>query len=542
MLTLLGLFALVAKVISTNTDAPLTILVSHQMGSRSHVKFIFDILHPMRVNEGHNIIYATTSDNVHFSKEYNYTTIDLGPNPMTIEDLNEIRLTNPHTKEDLIMAHTVSKILPKYFEATINSYERVFDKHSIDLTICDFFAPSCVDASLNRGIPVILATHGFPLGKYNPPYLSDVFEHPDFINETMLEKFIRKHYHNTVFNLALKPGLDKMNSIRRKNNFKESSSFFGHMDKALVLSNTFTNWDLATAVPGNIHLIGPIDTDETFIKPITPEHATFLKNNEKVMVVAFGTHLMLSGDQINKLLAAILSTLDEGIVDGVVWALNLDALGHRFPDFISLNGKTIDIKQKLAEYKQKLLISAKIPQYSLLKTNQVKLLMTHGGMETLHESFFTGTPTLILPFVADQPYNAQRVQSLEIGDSLILDEVDSYQLVKKIKSIINSDKIILNTKKIQLLAKSNSKKIRDAGELIKTYANYNKLCSQTKGWRDFICELEPYLLQQPTLTESKLTPKHYFGLIVALNVVIVLAFTYAFLFPFIKKYTKEKTD
>ncbi|KXN71367.1 glycosyltransferase family 1 protein [Conidiobolus coronatus NRRL 28638] len=251
---------------------------------------------------------------------------------------------------------------------------------------------------------------------------------------------------------------------------------------------------------------------------------------------------MLSGEQINKLLAAVISTLDEGIVDGVIWALNLDALGLKFPDFVSLNGKTIDVKQKLAEYNEKLLISAKIPQYSLLKTNQVKLLMTHGGMETLHESFFTGTPTLILPFVADQPYNAKRVQTLEIGDSLILDEVDSYQLVKKVKSIINNDKITLNTKKIQLLARSNSKKIKYAGELIKTYANYNKLCSQTKGWRDFICELEPYLLQQPTLTKSQLTPKHYFGLIAVMNVVIVLALTYAFLFPFIKRYTKEKTN
>lgn len=57
----------------------------------------------------------------------------------------------------------------------------------------------------------------------------------------------------------------------------------------------------------------------------------------------------------------------------------------------------------------------RVPQAMLLESGLVDVFVTHGGMNSIHESLYHGVPMVCLPHIGDQMYNANIVQSLGLG-------------------------------------------------------------------------------------------------------------------------------
>jgi MGT family glycosyltransferase len=66
-------------------------------------------------------------------------------------------------------------------------------------------------------------------------------------------------------------------------------------------------------------------------------------------------------------------------------------------------------------------IFRKVPQIPLLK--RVRLVVTHGGNNTVQETLSAGLPMIVIPFGGDQVANARRVERLGIGVALAADEL-----------------------------------------------------------------------------------------------------------------------
>lgn len=117
-----------------------------------------------------------------------------------------------------------------------------------------------------------------------------------------------------------------------------------------------------------------------------------------------------------------------------------------------------------------ILIFDYVPQLEVLK--HADLFITHGGMNSINEAMFIGTPMFVVPVAFDQCSNAQLVNKHKIGLNGLLNKITTNEIYEK--SIY-----ILSNKEIQKNVQEWQQKQRYAGgvtkavEEIEKYVNYH---------------------------------------------------------------------
>lgn len=92
---------------------------------------------------------------------------------------------------------------------------------------------------------------------------------------------------------------------------------------------------------------------------------------------------------------------------------------------------------KLGSFPQNFIVKKRVPQVTVLK--QTSLFITHGGMNSVSEAMIHGVPMLVIPFVSDQPVNAEQVDRLGLGWILDYKSITSVCLKEAAFSVL-SDK------------------------------------------------------------------------------------------------------
>ena len=83
-----------------------------------------------------------------------------------------------------------------------------------------------------------------------------------------------------------------------------------------------------------------------------------------------------------------------------------------------------------------------VPQLEVLPA--VDLVITHGGNNTVTESFYFGKPMIVMPFFGDQPDNAQRIHEKGFGIRLDAHRCSKQELLESIETLLEDKE--LNTK------------------------------------------------------------------------------------------------
>ena len=107
-----------------------------------------------------------------------------------------------------------------------------------------------------------------------------------------------------------------------------------------------------------------------------------------------------------------------------------------------------------------------VPQIQVLPV--VDLVITHGGNNTVCETFFFGKPIIVMPMFTDQYNNAQRIQEKGLGV-----RVDPYRCSKQ--ELLESIESLLNDKELNDSLKNISNRIRTENSIAKISSLIEKL-------------------------------------------------------------------
>ena len=95
-----------------------------------------------------------------------------------------------------------------------------------------------------------------------------------------------------------------------------------------------------------------------------------------------------------------------------------------------------------------------VPQLQVLPL--VDLVVTHGGNNTITETFYFGKPVIVLPLFSDQYDNAQRVHEKGFGIRLDAYQCSESELLTAIDKLLNDKKLIENLKTISKRIQSDN--------------------------------------------------------------------------------------
>ncbi|CAG2167877.1 unnamed protein product [Oppiella nova] len=98
--------------------------------------------------------------------------------------------------------------------------------------------------------------------------------------------------------------------------------------------------------------------------------------------------------------------------------------------------------------------AATVPQIQVLPL--VDLVITHGGNNTITETFYFGKPMIVLPLFADQYDNAQRVEDKEFGKRLNAYKCSESELLTAIESLLNNNELNAKLRKISSRIQSDN--------------------------------------------------------------------------------------
>jgi len=210
------------------------------------------------------------------------------------------------------------------------------------------------------------------------------------------------------------------------------------VSKNLVLSGVTPFLSNGEPLPPNIKMIGPsLLLTET--NQISVDLQKWLSESKPVVYVAFGTTAIVTEREINLVVQGLKSDKFR-----VLWSLKKiyrDILPPDMPDSF-----------RLEEY---------VPQIGILEHPNVKVFVSHGGYNSIHESLGKSKPMLLIPFFGDQVItNTPRAVQKGVGLSIDRVSATPQEVAEKIERLLTEESFHIRAKeaaKIISLGKSAQK-------------------------------------------------------------------------------------
>ncbi|RIB07052.1 Glycosyltransferase Family 1 protein, partial [Gigaspora rosea] len=223
------------------------------------------------------------------------------------------------------------------------------------------------------------------------------------------------------------------------------------------------------------------------------------------MYIAHGTIVHTTTKNYAILLQSALELINRNILDGVIWT-TVKFNESELPSTINLsNGEIIPTSNLLNNLHPHVYITKFAPQFAILSHENTKLFLSHGGISSSHESIYTATPMLVLPIAYDQPGNAERLELAGMALKLSKSDLKVDDIISKVVRLLSEESFKTNAKRLQVLAKYNSKRKYRGADLIEIMLNMAKY----DGIRNENGELEVNI---ETLLSCWITPDSRMGL------------------------------
>lgn len=254
------------------------------------------------------------------------------------------------------------------------------------------------------------------------PYLSDELYLNTYGTSKRVNKLIEKRTNQDCYTL-LTHVLNKFSLFKKITPLLASpSSSNNSLDKAMDTSSTrfkyiprLINNVFGIEPPKKyrplVHMMGPIMHKS--YSPLDANTESFLNSRKQVAFIAFGQHAKPTSEDLKMIIYGLLRLLESGHIDGVIWAgLNKSRLTSSNIQTPYINGTYS--YQDLINHPD-LYLADWVPQFAVLQHPSVSFFITHGGVGSLHEAFYSGKRVFIFPFFGDQHPNGESIEHYGFG-------------------------------------------------------------------------------------------------------------------------------
>ncbi|KAF2472399.1 UDP-glucosyl transferase family protein [Lindgomyces ingoldianus] len=453
-------------------DQPLTILLVVGTGGFSHAVPVLElgrILH----DRGYQIEFATHQTQEQWVETPYYSFVSevhaMGPRmPADVEDRHYFEMQNSDMRKDFGAVfkpkHTVDA-----FWTSDYAYlkDTIIPKCNPAFIVADFFVDAVKDINHQLGIPFCHVWPQMPYGFCSVPYIPGI---PGFQVDALSSEHASIW---TRLRAELRP-LRALPAILRylrfvKNMRKASGVFYAipifNKPSWLILVNSFWGLEVPKELPPLVAAVGPILPEQ--YPPLDEAFGEFLASRPKVVYIAFGSHIRILPPELAKFIEALSLLLREGLIDGVIWAVNAPQR-KLFNRDEQVPGEDFNVGTMLDGKHRAWMFTPFAPQRAILEHPHTVLFISHGGGSSANEALYHGTPLLVLGFFFDQPLNALRLT--DAGVALTLDKAGftTAEIVSKIRQILE-DKLGLFAKdvaRMQKITQASSRKKQHACDLI----------------------------------------------------------------------------
>ncbi|KAL7315288.1 hypothetical protein PS15m_006754 [Mucor circinelloides] len=449
-------------------------------GGASHMNWVLNIGNELGMR-GHNFSFLTVDEYSRLGRSSPYVnTISIGEG-VDVSDTAKFTRDMKKTTKDTI------KFMSKGFEYMYANFERdfkaakeYFESNSIDLAICDHFSDACYSAAELLNIPYIV-TSTLPITKDGgATYINNkLTTMTDFTTEfqSFATRFGNKFFVPMMELYYLLPHFnavaDRKRAIGIPAKMQEPSDTWKN---SLKLVNSLNGFSAPRPLGPLVEYVGPIIPKS--YQPLTQDLKEYLDSHERIAYVAFGQMATPVEKDIYLILSGLLESIEQGRLDGFLWA-SVHAAGF-FPDTITTSSNTTYNVQDMFNQKNPHARVIKwAPQTAVLQHPSTQLFVSHGGLGSWYESMYSGTRMIMFPFFADQPGNALLIERGKLG-GILKNDFTVPQAVELFRQILVDEdgEITKNVNKYQVLVQIHSRRgVAKGADLIEevAYTNENGL-------------------------------------------------------------------
>ena len=228
---------------------------------------------------------------------------------------------------------------------------------------------------------------------------------------------------------------DHINQLRANIGLPAIKLDYDHMvrvvlNKPMITATIYSTCLLARPAdwPDNDLMVGPLIPDEDEVFQPSGDLLEFLgeNKNEKIVYVGIGSmmSMMFAQEEQREFLNNIQMAIGNNLCKAIVSLVGFQPAER---DNLSSTAKIFYLQQA-------------IPHTWLFP--HVSAAIHHGGAGTTHASLQCGLPALILPFGADQPFNADRIFINKLGPKPIpARQANAKNLTQAIRDLLNNDAV-----------------------------------------------------------------------------------------------------
>ena len=378
-------------------------------------------------SRGYLIEFGTLQGQEHFAKPYDFVSHvhTLGPGvPVDVEEREYIRMTEWDIAKGFGPVMQTKQFLDSSWPYVYSSLSALMADplHKPDFILGDYLVDAVRDMQYEHDLPIAMHWPQMPFmalpASYIPGHAGLQVEVMTSEHATMRQRLI-----NELIPLRIAPAAIQYKRWLRQ---MRKSAGVNHMLETLrkpdhlMLVNSFFGVEVPKDLPPNVAAIGPV-LAATY-DPLDNEMIHFLDEHQRVLYIALGTHVLLGGGALEKILEGATLSLGANLIDGVIWSIR--GMARRQFDVENMvctnSGKYASIQDLLKGCNPDFRFREFAPQRALLAHPHVRCYLTHGGASSTNESVYHGVPTVTIGVYFDQLQNAIRLR--DAGVSVPLDK------------------------------------------------------------------------------------------------------------------------